>query len=232
MKILRCPTRKRSGEIRRTLTRSSRVSSLKRLNILRYALTGIVGEVGDRPLAQRGLGRRPSELEEPVGFFSTSCVGPRRGWGNSHQIITPSFILSQRIAKFYLGNFILSSSDHQSMFSMDWMNIGMDALSLIVSFIIVTVLATFFLWLIDKALPEVDFLTIRDDPKAKAIASLGWLILYALVFAGAIIAPYSLDVVIVRQVVWTFVMLLTASVLTIVAVKFVSPSTSLIFSHC
>ena len=109
------------------------------------------------------------------------------------------------------------------MISMDWLNIGMDALSLIVSFIIVTLLASFFLWLIDKALPEVDFLTIRDDPKAKAIASLGWLILYALVFAGAIIAPYSLDIVIVRQVVWTFVMLLTASVLTIIAVKFVSP---------
>lgn len=109
------------------------------------------------------------------------------------------------------------------MISMDWMNIGMDALSLIVSFIIATVLATFFLWLIDKALPEVDFLTIREDPKAKAIASCGWMILYALVFAGAIIAPYSLDIVIVRQVVWTFVMLLTASILTIVAVKFVSP---------
>lgn len=105
---------------------------------------------------------------------------------------------------------------------MDWTNIGMDALSLIISFIIATILATFFLWLIDKALPEVDFLTIRDDPKAKAIASLGWLILYALVFAGAIIAPYSLDIVIIRQVVWTFVMLLTASILTIIAVKFVS----------
>jgi uncharacterized membrane protein YjfL (UPF0719 family) len=109
------------------------------------------------------------------------------------------------------------------MISMDWMNIGMDALSLIVSFAIATILATFFLWLIDKALPEVDFLTIKDDPKAKAIASLGWLILYALVFAGAIIAPYSLDIVIIRQVTWTFVMLLTASVLTIIAVKFVSP---------
>jgi len=109
------------------------------------------------------------------------------------------------------------------MISMDWMNIGMDALSLIVSFIIATILATFFFWLIDKALPEVDFHTIMDDPKAKAIASCGWMILYALVFAGAIIAPYSLDVVIVRQVVWTFVMLLTASVLAIIAVKFVSP---------
>lgn len=109
------------------------------------------------------------------------------------------------------------------MISIDWINIGMDAVSLIVSFIIATILATFFLWIIDQALPEVDFLTIRDDPKAKAIASLGWLILYGLVFAGAIIAPYSLDVVIIRQVVWTFAMLLTASILTIIAVKFISP---------
>lgn len=109
------------------------------------------------------------------------------------------------------------------MISMDWMNIGLDVVSLIVSFIIATILASFFLWLIDQALPEVDFLTIRDDPKAKAIASCGWLILYGLVFAGSIIAPYSLDIVIIRQVVWTGAMLLTASVLTIIAVKFVSP---------
>jgi hypothetical protein len=109
------------------------------------------------------------------------------------------------------------------MISLDWMNIGMDALSLIVSFIIVSILASFFLWLIDKAIPEVDFLIIRNDSKAKSIASLGWLILYALVFAGAINAPYSLDLVIIRQVIWTFVMLLTASVLTIIVVKFISP---------
>lgn len=106
---------------------------------------------------------------------------------------------------------------------MDWMNIGTDALSLVVSFIIATILAAFFLWLIDKALPEVDFLTIKDDPKAKAIASLGWMIIYAMVFAGALIAPYSLNLVIIRQVVWTFVMLFIATVLTIVAVKYVSP---------
>lgn len=103
------------------------------------------------------------------------------------------------------------------------MNIGVDALTLIVTFIITTIFAAFFLWLIDKALNEVDFVTIRDDPKSQAVASLGWLILYALVFAGALIAPFSLDEVIVREVVWTFIMLLVASVLTIVAVKFISP---------
>lgn len=106
---------------------------------------------------------------------------------------------------------------------MDWMNIGEDALTLIVTFIITTILAAFFLWLIDKALSEVDFSTIQNDPKAEAIASLGWMILYALVFAGALIAPFSLDLMIIRQVTWTFVMLLVASVLTIIAVKVVSP---------
>ena len=109
------------------------------------------------------------------------------------------------------------------MVTMDWMNIGFDALTLVVTFIIATILAAFFLWLIDKALPEVDFLTIRDDPKAEAIASLGWMILYSLVFAGSLIAPFSLDEVIIRQIVWTFIMLLVASVLTIIAVRVVSP---------
>ena len=109
------------------------------------------------------------------------------------------------------------------MVTLDLMNIGVDALTLIVTFIITTIFAAFFLWLIDKALNEVDFVTIRDDPKSQAVASLGWLILYALVFAGALIAPFSLDEVIVREVVWTFIMLLVASVLTIVAVKFISP---------
>ncbi|WP_292370821.1 hypothetical protein [Methanoregula sp. UBA64] len=109
------------------------------------------------------------------------------------------------------------------MVTMDWTNIGIDALALVVTFIITTILAAFFLWLIDMALNEVDFLTMRDDPKAQAIASLGWLILYALVFAGAFIAPFSLDGLILREIVWTFVMLLVASVLTIISVKFISP---------
>jgi uncharacterized membrane protein YjfL (UPF0719 family) len=109
------------------------------------------------------------------------------------------------------------------MITMDWTNIGVDALTLVVTYIITTIFAAFFLWLIDKALSEVDFLTIKNDPKAEAIASLGWLILYALVFAGSLIAPFSLDEVIVRQVVWTFIMLLVASVLTIISVKVVSP---------
>ncbi|MDO9035770.1 MAG: hypothetical protein Q7U51_11260 [Methanoregula sp.] len=103
------------------------------------------------------------------------------------------------------------------------MNIGEDALSLIITFVITTILAAFFLWLIDKALSEVDFLTIKDDPKAEAIASVGWMIIYASVFAGSLVAPFSLDLVIIRQVVWTFVMLLVASILTIIAVKIFSP---------
>jgi len=109
------------------------------------------------------------------------------------------------------------------MAMMDWANIGIDAVSLVVTFIITTILAAFFLWLIDIALKEVDFLTIREEPKAQAIASLGWMILYALVFAGALMAPFSLDGIIIREILWTFVMLLVASVLTIIAVKFLSP---------
>jgi uncharacterized membrane protein YjfL (UPF0719 family) len=109
------------------------------------------------------------------------------------------------------------------MVTMDWMNIGTDVLTLIVTFIITTILAVFFLWLIDKALSEVDFKIIREEPKAEAIASVGWLIIYASAFAGSLMAPFSLDEIIVRQVVWTFIMLLVASVLTIIAVKMVSP---------
>ena len=109
------------------------------------------------------------------------------------------------------------------MVTMDWVNIGEDVLTLIVTFIVTTVLAALFLWLIDKALSEVDFKIIRDEPKAEAIASLGWLIIYALVFAGSLMAPFSLDELIIRQVAWTFIMLLVASVLTIVVVKIVSP---------
>jgi uncharacterized membrane protein YjfL (UPF0719 family) len=125
--------------------------------------------------------------------------------------------------KIYLGNFIPSLINLPFMVTMDWMNIGEDVLSLIVMFIITTLFAAFFLWLIDRALSEVDFLTIKDDPKAEAIASLGWMIVYASVFAGALFAPFSLDSVIVRQVFWTFIMLLTVSILTIIAVKFFSP---------
>jgi len=59
------------------------------------------------------------------------------------------------------------------MVTMDWVNIGEDVLTLIVTFIVTTILAALFLWLIDKALSEVDFKIIRDEPKAEAIASLG-----------------------------------------------------------
>lgn len=109
------------------------------------------------------------------------------------------------------------------MITLDWMNIGMDILTLIVTFVITTIFAAFFLWVMDKALSEVDFTTIRDDSRAEAIASVGWLIIYAMVFAGSIIAPFSLDEIIIRQVVWTFIMVFAASVLTIIAVKFLSP---------
>jgi hypothetical protein len=109
------------------------------------------------------------------------------------------------------------------MITMDWANIGYDVITLVITFIIITILAYIALWIIDKGLPEVDFTIIQNDPKAEAIGSLGWMIIYSLVFAGALIAPFSLDTVIVREIIWTFIMLMVASVLTIIAVRFCSP---------
>jgi len=109
------------------------------------------------------------------------------------------------------------------MIPIDWDTIGFDALSMIVTFIIMTIIACIALWLIDKALPEVDFLTIRTDPKAEAIGSLGWILLYSLVFAGSLMAPFSLDTLIIREIIWTFIMVLIASALTVIAVRFLSP---------
>lgn len=109
------------------------------------------------------------------------------------------------------------------MVSLDWVSIGNDVLSLIVTFIITTIFAYITLLIIDLALPEVDFTLIKKDPRAVAIASLGWLIIYSLVFAGSLIAPFSLDVIIVREIIWTFIMLMVASALTIFAVRIFGP---------
>ena len=109
------------------------------------------------------------------------------------------------------------------MISLDWTTIAFDALSMVVTFVIMTIIAYLALWVIDKGLPEVDFLAIKNDPKAEAIAILGWMVIYALVFAGSLIAPFSLDTVIVREIVWTIIMVMVASVLTIIAVRFLSP---------
>jgi uncharacterized membrane protein YjfL (UPF0719 family) len=108
------------------------------------------------------------------------------------------------------------------MISLDWTTFGYDVLSLIITFIIATVFAYITLWIIDLGLPEVDFTIIKKDTRAVAIASLGWLIIYSLVFAGAFIAPFSFDTVIVREIIWTFIMLMVASLLTIFAVRICS----------
>ena len=109
------------------------------------------------------------------------------------------------------------------MVSFDFMSIGYDVLSLVITFIITTILAYIALWIIDKGTPEIDFTDIKKDPKAVAIASLGWMIIYSLVFAGALMAPFSLDTVIIREIIWTFIMLVVASVLTIIVVRLCSP---------
>ena len=87
------------------------------------------------------------------------------------------------------------------MVSFDFMSIGYDVLSLVITFIITTILAYISLWIIDKGTPEIDFTDIKKDPKAVAIASLGWMIIYSLVFAGALMAPFSLDTVIIREII-------------------------------
>jgi len=109
------------------------------------------------------------------------------------------------------------------MVSFDWMNIGYDVISLIITFVITTILAYIALWIIDKGISEIDFTIIKNDPKGEAIASLGWMIIYSLVFAGALMAPFSLDAVVIREIIWTFIMLIVVSVLTIIAVRVFSP---------
>ena len=109
------------------------------------------------------------------------------------------------------------------MVSFDFMSIGYDVLSLVITFIITTILAYIALWIIDKGTPEIPFKGIEVDPKAVAIASLGWMIIYSLVFAGALMAPFSLDTFVIREIIWTFIMLIVASALTIIVVSLCTP---------
>jgi uncharacterized membrane protein YjfL (UPF0719 family) len=109
------------------------------------------------------------------------------------------------------------------MISIDWTTIAFDAILMVVTFVIMTLIAYIALWILDKGLPDIDFLTIQNDPKAEAIASLGWLIIYSLVFAGSLIAPFSLDTFIIREIVWTFIIVMVAVILTFVAVRLLSP---------
>jgi hypothetical protein len=109
------------------------------------------------------------------------------------------------------------------MIVIDGLTIATDLISMIVSFILITIIAYITLLIIDKGLPEIDFGTIKNDPKAEAIAGFGWLIIYALAFAGSLVSPFSLDGAIVREIVWVFVMMMAASILTIIAVRFISP---------
>ena len=86
-----------------------------------------------------------------------------------------------------------------------------------------TVIAYIALWILDKGTPMIPFTHMKDDPKAEAIASTGWMIIYSLVFAGALIAPFSLDTFIIREVVWTFVIIMVTSILTLISVRLLSP---------
>ncbi|WP_321504244.1 hypothetical protein [uncultured Methanoregula sp.] len=109
------------------------------------------------------------------------------------------------------------------MINIDWGLIGLRVVSMVVTFVIITIIAHIMIWLVDIALSEVDFTTMQKDPMAKSIGSLGWLILYSLAFAGSLIGPFSLDNLIYTQLVWTVTMIVVASVLTVILVKVFTP---------
>jgi len=109
------------------------------------------------------------------------------------------------------------------MIILDWITIGYDALSMVVTFIIVTIIAYIALWILDIGTPMIPFTKIRDDSKAAAIASAGWMVIYSLAFAGALIAPFSFDTFIVREIIWTFIMVIVACGLTLISIRVLSP---------
>ena len=109
------------------------------------------------------------------------------------------------------------------MINIDWILIGLRVVSMLVTFIIITIIAHIMIWLVDIALSEVDFTTMQKDPMAKSVGSLGWLILYSLAFAGSLIGPFSLDDLFYTQLVWTVTMIVVACILTVILVKIFTP---------
>jgi len=69
----------------------------------------------------------------------------------------------------------------------------------------------------------IPFTIIQDDSKAEAIASVGWMIIYSLAFSGALIAPFSFDMYIVREIIWTFIMIVSACGLSLIFIRILSP---------
>lgn len=109
------------------------------------------------------------------------------------------------------------------MVDIEWKLIGTDVISIVLSFIFITIVAHIVIWLIDIALSEVDFTTMQKDAMAKSIGNLGWLVLYSLAFAGSLISPFVLDDQILFQLIWTVTMILVAAGLTIILVKIFTP---------
>jgi uncharacterized membrane protein YjfL (UPF0719 family) len=108
------------------------------------------------------------------------------------------------------------------MVSIDWTVIGYDVVSMVITFVIISIIAFIALWILDIGTPKIQFTKIKEDPTAEAIASTGWIIFYSLAFAGSLIAPFSLDTFLIREVIWTFIIVLTAIMLTLLFI-FISP---------
>lgn len=109
------------------------------------------------------------------------------------------------------------------MVSFDLVTLELHMISLITTFIIVTIIAYIALWALDKGTPSIPFEKIQFSSTAVAIASLGWILLYALSFVGSLIAPFSLNSSIFFEIIWTVFIVLVACELILGFIIFLSP---------
>lgn len=109
------------------------------------------------------------------------------------------------------------------MVSIELATIGLNIVSMAITFFIVTIIAYIALWALDKGTPNIPFVKIHDDPTAEAIAGFGWILFYALAFTGSLIAPFSLNSSIITEILWTVFIVLVACELTLVFILFLSP---------
>lgn len=109
------------------------------------------------------------------------------------------------------------------MASIEVAAIGLNVVSMVVTFIIITIIAYISLWALDKGTPKIPFEKIQDDPKAVAIASIGWILFYALAFAGSLIAPFSLNPSIIWEILWTIFIVMVPCELILFFILFLSP---------
>jgi len=109
------------------------------------------------------------------------------------------------------------------MVSFELATLELQMISMIITFIIVTIIAYIALWALDKGTPNIPFVKIQENPTAVAIASFGWILFYALAFTGSLIAPFSLNGSIFIEIFWTVFIVLVACELTLGYIIFLSP---------